>query len=281
MIDPDQSVVYSIVKRFEKEKEVESGGSLKESLGLKTKELISLVGAGGKTTMMFRLARDLVAEGKKVVTTTTTKILEPSSGETPFLFVNRDEEKVKQTVFSQLGKYKHLTIARERLGLGKLKGVSPGLVDDLWNSHGIDYLIIEADGASGRPIKAPREKEPVIPSETTLVVAIFGADGVEMELNERSAFQAELISKMTGIPIGGRVTEEAMAILMTDPKGIFKGAPSSSRVIAFLNKVDIPDGVTKAKRVAEKILRKKHPQIERVVLGQLKYQPVIAAVILP
>jgi probable selenium-dependent hydroxylase accessory protein YqeC len=281
MIDPDQSVIYSIIKRFEKEKEVERGVSLKESLGLRARELISLVGAGGKTTLMFRLARDLVAEGRKVVMTTTTKILEPSSGETPFLFVNRDEGKLKQSVFSQLGKYKHITIARERLGLGKLKGVSPGLVDDLWNSHEIDYLIIEADGASGRPIKAPREKEPVIPSETTLVVAILGADGVEMELNEKGAFQADLISKMTGIPIEGRMTEEAMAILMTDPEGIFKGAPSSSRVAAFLNKVDIPDGVTKAKRVAERILEKKHPQIERVVLGQLKYEPVIVAVILP
>jgi probable selenium-dependent hydroxylase accessory protein YqeC len=281
MIDPDQSVIYSIIKRFEKEKEVERGVSLKESLGLRARELISLVGAGGKTTLMFRLARDLVAEGRKVVMTTTTKILEPSSGETPFLFVNRDEGKLKQSVFSQLGKYKHITIARERLGLGKLKGVSPGLVDDLWNSHEIDYLIIEADGASGRPIKAPREKEPVIPSETTLVVAILGADGVEMELNEKGAFQADLISKMTGIPIEGRMTEEAMAILMTDPEGIFKGAPSSSRVAAFLNKVDIPDGVTKAKRVAERILEKKHPQIERVVLGQLKYEPAIVAVILP
>jgi len=281
MIDPDQSVIYSIIEGFEKEREMERRGSLKDSLGLKAKEFISLVGAGGKTTLMFRLARDLVADGKKVVTATTTKILEPSPGETPFLLVDRDEEKLKQSVLSQLGKYKHLTIARERLGSGKLKGVSSGLVDDLWNSHEMDYLIIEADGASGCPIKAPREKEPVIPSETTLVVAILGIDGVEMELNEKSAFQAELVSKMTGIPIGGRMTEEAMAILMTDPKGIFKGAPSSSRVVAFLNKVEKPDRMAKAKRVAERILEKKPPQIERVVLGQLKFEPAVAAVILP
>ena len=279
-MDPDQKVVYSINERSVNEREGKGDGCLEESLGLKAKELISLVGAGGKTTLMFRLAKDLVAEGKKVVTTTTTKILEPSPGETAFLFVNRNEEKLKQSVFSHLKKYKHVTIARERLGFGKLKGVSSDLVNDLWNSHEIDYLIIEADGASGRSIKAPREKEPVIPSNTTLVVAILGVDGVGIELNEKNAFQPELISKITGISVGEKMTDEAMAVLITEPGGIFKGAPPSSRVIAFLNKVDIPDGEAKAKGVAQKILEKKHPQIERIVFGQLRNESAIAEVIM-
>jgi probable selenium-dependent hydroxylase accessory protein YqeC len=280
-MDPDYKVIHSIVESSVNEREGRSHGSLKESLGLKAKQLISLVGAGGKTALMFRLARDLVAEGKKVVTTTTTKILEPSSGETAFLIVNRDEEKLKQSLFNHLEKYKHITIASERLGLGKLKGVSSSLLNDLWSSQEIDYLIIEADGASGRPIKAPREGEPVIPSNTTLVVAILGVDGVGIELREGNAFQAERISKITGIPIGGKVTDEAMAVLMTDPGGIFKEAPPLSRVIAFLNKVDIPDGVTKAKRVAQKILEKKHPRIERIVLGQLRNMAAGFEVIFP
>jgi probable selenium-dependent hydroxylase accessory protein YqeC len=86
---------------------------------------------------------------------------------------------------------------------------------------------------------------------------------------------------MTGIPMGKKITEEAMAILMTHSEGIFKGTPTSSRVVAFLNKVDIPNGVAKAKRIAQKILEKKHPQIERVVLGQLKNEPPVAEVIFP
>jgi len=112
-------------------------------------------------------------------------------------------------------------------------------------------------------------------------VAMLGMDGVEMELNKENVFQAERVSKITGIPIGGKITEEAIAVLMTHPEGIFKGAPSSSRVIAFLNKVDIPNGVTKSKRVAQKILEKKHPQIEKVVLGQLKSEPPVFEEIFP
>jgi probable selenium-dependent hydroxylase accessory protein YqeC len=220
-------------------------------------------------------------KGKKVVTTTTTKILEPASGETVSLFINLAEEELKHFVHRHLDEYKHITIARERLESGKLKGVSSDLVNDFWSSNEIDYIIIEADGAAGRPVKAPREGEPVIPSSTTLVVAILGVDGVEREVNEENVFQAERVSKLTGIPIGKKMTDEAMAVLMTHPEGIFKGAPSSSRVIAFLNKVDIPNGVVKAKGIARKIIERKHLQIERVVLGQLKNEPPVVEVIFP
>ena len=259
----------------------EQTGFLIPSLGLKPREMISLVGAGGKTTLMFRLAKELFLSGKKVVTTTTTKILEPAQEETPFLFVDPDEEKLKQFVGRHLDQYGHLTIARERIGSGKLKGVSSILMDDLWGSCEMDYMIIEADGAAGRPVKAPRDSEPVIPFSTTLVVAILGMDGVGMELNEKNVFQAERVSKMTGIQMGERMTEKAMAVLMTHPEGLFKGAPTSSRVVAFLNKVDVPHGAVKAKRVAEEILKRKHPQIEKVVLGQLKNETPVAEVIFP
>lgn len=282
-MEPDQKIVYSIVKRFAEKTQKEEGrvGSLTEALGIEAREVISLVGAGGKTTLMFRLAKELSLRGKKVVTTTTTKILEPASRETGSLFVDSDEERIKDFVRGHLDQYDHITIARERLESGKLKGVSPNLVDELCHSKGMDAVIIEADGAAGRPVKAPRENEPVIPTSTTLIVALLGVDGLEMKLSEENIFQPERVSKITGVPMGERLTDEAMAILVTHPEGIFKGAPSSSRVVAFLNKVDIPNGVAKGKSIAHKILDKKHRQIERIVLGQLKSEFPVAEVIFP
>ncbi len=265
----------------ETQKKEMAAGLLAEALGIRPREVISLVGAGGKTTLMFCIAKELVRNGKKVVVTTTTKILEPTTEETGFLFIDSDEEKIKDFVGRHLDRYHPITIARERLGLGKLKGVSPNLVDELWGSQDIDTIIIEADGAAGRPVKAPREWEPVIPSSTSLVVAILGIDGAEVKLNEDNVFQSEGVSKLTGISMGERLTEEAMATLMTHSEGIFKGTPSSSRVVAFLNKVDIPNGVAKAESIARKILEKGHPRIERVVLGQLKNEPPVAEVIFP
>ncbi len=265
------------MKRTQKEEELV--GPLTGALGIRAREVISLVGAGGKTTLMFRLAKELSLCGKKVVTTTTTKILEPAPEETRSLFIDPDEEKIKGFVRDHIDQYHHITLAHARLESGKLKGVSPNLVDGLWDSQGMDIIIIEADGAAGRPVKAPRENEPVIPTRTTLVVGILGVDGVEMELNDENVFQPERVSRITGIPAGEKLTEEAMALLMAHPEGIFKGTPSSSRVAAFLNKVDVPNGVAKAKSIAQKILDKKHRQVERIVLGQLRSECPVVEVI--
>ena len=256
-------------------------GLLTEALGVKSREVISLVGAGGKTTLMFRLAKELSAGGKRVVMTTTTKILEPASGETGFLFVDSDEERIKDFLRGHLDQFHHITVAHERLGSGKLSGVSPNFVNGLWGSNGIDTIVIEADGAAGRPVKAPREDEPVIPTSTTLVVAVLGVDGMETELNEKNVFQPERVSSITGISTGEKLTDEAIGLLITHPEGIFKGSPSSSRVVVFLNKVDVPSGAAKAKSIAQKVLEKKHRQIERIVLGQLKNEPPVTEVIFP
>jgi len=255
--------------------------SLIESLDLREREVISLVGAGGKTTLMFRLAKELLLAGEKVVTTTTTKILGPSSEETPCLFVLSDEEKLRQLALQHIDQFRHVTLARERLESRKLKGVPPDLVDLLCQSPEIDMIIIEADGAAGRPAKAPREWEPVIPSHTTLVIGLLGVDGVGKELNEENLFHPDGISQLTGIPMGGKMTCEGMAILMVHPQGIFKGAPPSSRRVTFINKVDVPNGMLWAREIGKEILEKGSPQIERVVLGQLKSELRVAEVMFP
>jgi probable selenium-dependent hydroxylase accessory protein YqeC len=279
-MDTDQKIISSLIDRLVKKKEgrEEQPHTLVESLDLRAREVISLVGAGGKTTLMFRLAKELLLAGKKVVTATTTKIMEPSSEETPCLFVQSDEEKLKQLALQHIDQFRHITLARERIESMKLKGISPDLVSLLWNSPEIDMMIIEADGAAGRPVKAPREWEPVIPSHTTLVIGLLGVDGVGKELNEENLFQAERISQLTGIPMGGKMTCGGMAILMVHPQGIFKGTPHSSRRVAFINKVDVPEGMMWGREIGKEILEKGSPQIERVILGRLKSELPVAGV---
>jgi probable selenium-dependent hydroxylase accessory protein YqeC len=279
-MDPNLKKVGAIVEKWVKEKKETQPGLLTDSLGLQEREMISLVGAGGKTTLMFCLAKELVLQGKKVITTTTTKILEPSSEETSCLVVDSDERRVQRLVALHLDRDRHLTIARERLGSGKLQGVSPEVVANLWESMGADTVIVEADGAAGRPVKAPREHEPVIPSNTTLVIALLGLDGIGQPLNDENAFQPELISRMTGVRMGEKMTAPLLAILMTHREGIFKGAPAGSRVVSFINKIDLPGGLENGRKLAREILNRKHPQIERVVLGQLKHDPPVAEVFL-
>ena len=271
-MDPNLKRLHSIVTNLVHRREE---WTLSESLGLGEKEIISLVGAGGKTTLMFRLAKELLDSGKKVVTTTTTKIAEPTCGDTPCLLIDPDPANLLRRLSDHLDQYHHLTLASRRLESGKLQGISTEWVVDLWEKKLIDYLVIEADGAARRPVKAPREKEPVIALNTTIVVAILGLDGVGAPLSEEHVFQPERFSKITGLPLGAPISPEAMASAMTHPEGLLKGTPPTARAVAFLNKADIVQGMEKGRRIAEKILEKKHPLIERVILGQLQLNPPV------
>jgi len=116
MVNPNLKGIGSIVEKLVKGKKRTRSPLLTDSLGLQEREVISLVGAGGKTTLMFRLARELLLAGRKVVTTTTTKILEPTPEETPCLIVDQDEDKVKTFVRTHLEQNHHITVASERLG---------------------------------------------------------------------------------------------------------------------------------------------------------------------
>ena len=269
-MNPDSEATAAIVKGC--------SFTLVESLGLRAREMISLVGAGGKTSLMFRLASELVHQGRRVITTTTTRILEPSPEESSCLFIDSEEEMLGRFIDGHLSSSGHITIARERVDSNKLKGVSPGFLGEIWATKAIEYLIVEADGAAGRPVKAPREGEPVIPSDTTLAVALLGVDGMDLELREENVFRSERVSSLTGIPIGEKLTDEAMATLVTHPEGILKGTPTSSRVALFLNKIDTPNGMEKARKIARKVLDRRDHRIERIVLGQLRRDPPVVEV---
>ena len=253
---------------------------LRDALDIRRGEVVSLVGAGGKTSIMFGLARELASSGERIITTTTTKILEPSASETQLLILEKDEETLLRALYQNLRKHQHITIASEKLSSGKLRGVSPELVVKLAQLNLVSCIIIEADGAAHRSLKAPNATEPVIPANTSLVIAVVGVDAIGCRLTEKDVFRSEIVSKLLGLPPGEIVTADAIALLMTHPQGIIKGSPPHARIVPFINKVDLEDGLTKGRELAGKILVMGHTQIERVVLGQARFTEPAVEVIL-
>ncbi len=253
--------------------------TLKEAFGIRRGEVVSLVGGGGKTTLMFALAQELALAGELVITTTTTRILEPSASETPRLIVQRDEDEMVRLLMEDLAKYRHVTLAVERLPAGKLKGISPELVVRLAEIAPGAFIIVEADGAARKPLKAPGPNEPVIPPNTSLVIPVVGIDALGCFLTEEFVFRAEIASALLGLPLGEVVSPEAVAILVTHRRGMTKGSPDEARIVPFINKVDLGGAMPKARDLAAKILAMKHPQINRVVLGQARLPEAVLEIV--
>ena len=243
--------------------------NLIDSLDLKPREIISLVGGGGKTTLMFALARELSEAGHKVITTTTTKIFEPSLQESPKTILLGESQNWRDWLRRELDGYGHITLAQERIPEAKLKGISPELVLELDKSRLAPYIIVEADGSRQHHLKAPNTTEPVIPENTTLVITVTGIEALNRPLTEDFVFRAHIAAQLLGLPLESPVTAEAIAALITHPNGIAKGSPATARIIPFINKMDLNTDLLSARDLAAKILTRRHSQIERVILGQV------------
>jgi len=253
--------------------------SLKEALDIKPGEVLSLVGGGGKTTLMFALAQELASRGGCVITTTTTKIFEPLPSQTPLILMETDEEELIRLLLQNVDKYRHITLVSEKLASGKLNGISPELVVKLANLNQVSYIIVEADGAARKSLKAPNPTEPVIPYNTSLVIPIVGIDALGCHLTEEDVFRPEIVSKLLGLPLGGIISAESIAILVTHYQGIIKGSPDQARIVPFINKMDLDKGLSRGKDLANKILAMGHPHIKCVVLGQAQSSEPVMKVI--
>jgi probable selenium-dependent hydroxylase accessory protein YqeC len=254
--------------------------NLIEAFDIRKNEVISLVGGGGKTTLMFALARELSLSGQKVITTTTTRIAasEPLRYGSPFLLPEEGEEKLIQSLPGNLERYDHITIAAGiSLGQDKLRGIAPETVDKIAILK-LASIIVEADGARGKPIKAPNATEPVIPASTTLVIPVVGMDALGANLSEEKVFRPEIVSRITGLALGELITEDVIATLITHPQGITKGAPPGARIMPLLNKMD-RSNISLGRALALKILEKGRPRISKVVLGQIKSNEPVVTVI--
>ncbi|KAB1443118.1 selenium cofactor biosynthesis protein YqeC [Pseudodesulfovibrio senegalensis] len=215
-------------------------------------QLISLTGGGGKTSLMYLLARELAEAGKRVVSTTTTRIFPPHRDETGGLSLEIGKKGFSTDLKRRLDKTGHITAAHRYLpGVSKLEGVTAETAQDLPRVAAAAHVIIEADGAARKSLKAPDEHEPVIPEKTDVCIAVMGLDALGKPLEKRWVFRPEIVSQLTGIELGTTVTATCMARLAVLPGGLFKGCPESARRIVFLNKMDLPE----AERGAHHIIR--------------------------
>ena len=249
------------------------------AFGIEAGEIISLVGAGGKTTLMYNLAKELTRRYSHVITTTTTKIRRPNSTESPHVLLLSPEERIPSSLSKALENYRHITLAANSLPGGKLKGLKPETINELRQLLPDVPIIIEADGAAQKSLKAPADWEPVIPETTSLMIPVVGLDVLGKELMEGHVFRAQLAAGLLQVRLGEIITEDHIASLITHPLGIIKGSPAGARIIPFFNKVELLSDLNQAKSLAEKVLASHHPRIKQIILGNARSSHPVATII--
>ncbi len=236
-------------------------------------DVVAVVGGGGKTTAMFRLAREMVARGGTAITTTTTRIFGTQIALSPAHLPAADA--TRERLLAALAAHGQvLVIGATNPGTGKADGVSLDLFRRLRTWCPGACILNEADGSRMRPFKAPAGHEPMIPEETTLIVPVVGADVFGKPLDADHVHRPELVSRLSGAPLGAPITPEIVARVLAHPDGGRKGVPADARVVVLINKVESLPDRSPARETAERLLRE--PAIDSVLLTALRRdEPVL------
>jgi len=212
--------------------------SLSAAFGLGDREVVTIVGGGGKTTTLFRLGRELHQRDGGVVVTTTTHIMIPPPEPDLETVLEVEAELAPAACRSALARG-HLPVLGTRFTPeGRLGGVAPEVVDLCAAQTDLAYVVVEADGSAHKPFKAPLAHEPVVPRSTTLLLAVVGVDALGQPLDAEHIHRPQRVAELSGAALGAPVTAETIARVMVHPAGPLRDAPVSARVIILLNKAD-------------------------------------------
>lgn len=234
--------------------------NLSSSIGLEHGDVISIVGAGGKTTLMFQLAKEIKSNNANVLATTTTKIYLPSEEEADIICIGEDNF-LKHEI-NRAGIYVYgIDINSEN----KIIGLKEEHLDRL--APCFDYTIIEADGSKGKPLKGWNPYEPVVYKGTTKTIGVLDIQTLGMEISKANIHRIEEFSRLTYELQGEEITMDHLLMLIFHPMGLFKNQKGEK--ILFINKADSSYHRNNAMKLVNEINKNHESFLDRIIIGSL------------
>jgi probable selenium-dependent hydroxylase accessory protein YqeC len=132
-------------------------------------------------------------------------------------------------------------------------------VDEIYQKHFFDYIIVEADGSKRRPIKAPAHYEPVIPGETTRVIGVIGLDALGKPITDQYVHRSSLFCSITGKKMGDTIDRKCLIHLILSQEGLFKDVPRDCKKYVVFNKADDADRQEEAKITVNELIENQPP----------------------
>ena len=194
------------------------------------KGITSIIGGGGKTSLMLQLAQELAEKGT-VIICTSTRIFPPEE-------IQLVASKCSREIVDALNQHRIICVSEGTDENGKLM---PPAIDINTLAEVADYVICEADGAKRLPLKAHAEYEPVIPEKSSQTILVVGIDGIGKTI-EFICHRPEIYARIAGVKLDDTVTAEIVAKVIEEEQLGTK---------LFINKVESEELWQEAKRISE------------------------------
>nr|WP_325185012.1 selenium cofactor biosynthesis protein YqeC [uncultured Oscillibacter sp.] len=163
----------------------------------------AVIGGGGKTTLLRTLGEALAADGGRVILCASTKFR-------PFEGLCNLMDPAEPALAAALKASRLVCAGTPVPGAGKLTAPSIPMAR---LAALAEYVLVEADGSAGRPMKAHAPHEPVIPPEAEQVILVVGASGFGRPISE-AAHRPERYARLAGLRSTALITPAAAAAVL-------------------------------------------------------------------
>ena len=218
-----------------------------------TNNVITVIGSGGKTSLIWYLAASLKNETRKILVTPTTKMYVPDAH-----FYNRYYNGVPPKAeegITLAGRFSEANAKLESLPPADLERIVPGY----------DLVLIEGDGSKGLPLKAWAEDEPVIPSLTSITIGMLPLWPLGKPISEKIIHRLPLFLELSGASEGEPVKPEHIIKLVTKCFANARG-----RSILFFNQVEDDEALRQAREFTGLFSSELRMSLDWVVAGSVK-----------
>jgi probable selenium-dependent hydroxylase accessory protein YqeC len=253
---------------------IELRPSLTDALGVSCGDLVSIVGAGGKTSLMYGLGKELSSAGHRTLLTTTTRVLYPRSSEVSSVILGPETDATARKITDGLAKTGVLLAGRERID-SKIAGYSPEFVDRLHGEVRERTVVAECDGARGRSLKVPSETDLPLALSTNVYIVVVGADSFHKPLTSPEVFNPEDVARVADVEADSEVSQPVIIKAILSERSYRGRKPAGARLAVLINKVDTESFDKHCFRgggspLSIGVALKEHPDVERVAIGSVR-----------
>ena len=195
--------------------------------------IVSLVGGGGKTTLLYAMADHCARKGWRVLVTTTTHIRQPAACYAP-----------DEAALSALWQAGHYVVIGTPAENGKLTLPPQQLLRRMAQA---DAVFIEADGAKHYPCKLPAAHEPVLLPQSDIVLAVAGLSALGKPMREVCFRYDTIRPQFLAAAPDAPLTSPVLAQLLASAQGVgneleyIRKAVENRQFYAVLNQADTPE----------------------------------------
>ncbi|MDR2660384.1 MAG: putative selenium-dependent hydroxylase accessory protein YqeC [Spirochaetaceae bacterium] len=251
---------------------------LNDFFGQFNRQIVSVCGCGGKTSLIWALAAQSGSRKTLVTTTTHTQKPDKTSRIFDYFFEEAEVDCINPPCgISFAGNINPYGVSASSFSLPALEKIIPLF----------DHVFIEADGSRTRPLKSWALYEPVITESTTVTIGILPVWPLGKPVSSDIVHRLPLFTALSGAKEGDTLSYEHYIPIISGytVDGVDKNAElravthslfsvAKGQKILFFNQVEDEQGIEDARRVSSMLPPVFRKELSGIIAGSIRQNQI-------